>query len=348
MAPPSVSHPALLKLFSSLKRKATLLVHTPSSLPSLPTPPNTNQRSYPFQGKFSKSKRRQLKEFQRLPTPAILRRPPTAQCSPMMLSMRAHGLANYPRPPKIRTVRRPNSSRRHVPSSSTSSATSASSHHACRRKPVPAPLEMGDSTSTLVASEPKTPLTPDQEKIARLQDQIIALQRALSPTPPSPLDSDVAAKPPSHTRQSQSQDLEVEKPSLIQTVKRSSLLVPLTPSRPSSSSSKKSKRSSFGARRDAEEIDNPMDMAAAIEELASKWDRSKREAVYDPFAKDTVEIVHALPGFSTSVSLRRQANARSRPVSEAFTISGVSNTARDVLSTFSVETPPPVPTLPPP
>ncbi|KAF9490418.1 hypothetical protein BDN71DRAFT_1454274 [Pleurotus eryngii] len=318
-SPSSSSPTKFMKVFSSIKKKAVALV-SPSPSPSFPVAPPVSHR---YNLDHASKDYRPGSSLHRKRSPPYI--PPNAE------SMRKHGLANFPRPPRFPPVNA------HTPSSSTSSASSfATASSRISPSPSPSPTLVsskrryrkqppGLDVDLCLVSDTHRPLSPEQQQIAHLQDQITALQRALSPPPlhtiaaipeeQSGTDSDSMCSAdyallPTHRRSTQS----VYMKGLIEPARRSSVALALnSSSRPSSSDSNKSSRS--------------RGKSTILDEKRSDPVVEERE-VYDPFAKDTVEIVHALPTFCTSVSARGN---RSRPSSGAFTISNVSNTARDLL-----------------
>ncbi|KAG9223334.1 hypothetical protein CCMSSC00406_0008938 [Pleurotus cornucopiae] len=336
-SPSSSSPTKFMKVFSSIKKKAVALV-SPSPSPSFPIAPPVSHR---YNLDHASKGYRPGSSLHRKRSPPYI--PPNAE------SMRKHGLANFPRPPRFPPALG------HTPSSSTSSASSfatasssispspststtlVSSKRRYRKQPP------GLDVDLCLVSDIHRPLSPEQQQIAHLQDQITALQRALSPPPhhtiaaipeeQSGTDSDSMCSAdytllPTHRRSTQSAYIK----GLVEPARRSSVILALnSSSRPSSSDSNKSSRS--------------RGKSTILDEKRSDPVVEERE-VYDPFAKDTVEIVHALPTFCTSVSARGNVRSilpllermltiivlqRSRPSSGAFTISNVSNTARDLL-----------------
>ncbi|KAL4255571.1 hypothetical protein AB1N83_013059 [Pleurotus pulmonarius] len=318
-SPSSSSPTKFMKVFSSIKKRAVALV-SPSPSPSFPIAPPISHR---YNLDHTSKGYRPGSSLHRKRSPPYI--PPNAE------SMRKHGLANFPRPPRFPPTHA------HTPSSSTSSSSSfATASSTISPSPSPSPTLVsskrrhrkqppGLDVDLCLVSDNQRPMSPEQQQIAHLQDQITALQRALSPSPhhtiavipeeQSGTDSESTCSVdytllPTHRRSTQSAYIK----GLVEPARRSSVILTLNPSsRPSSSDSNKSSRSRG----------KPTILSEKGSDLAME-----ERGVYDPFAKDTVEIVHALPTFCTSVSARGN---RSRPSSGAFTISNVSNTARDLL-----------------
>ncbi|KAJ8509548.1 hypothetical protein ONZ45_g8284 [Pleurotus djamor] len=208
------------------------------------------------------------------------RRPHTAPSHrPNTSSSRKHGLANHPRPPAIRPVtpRRDSSASTTSTTSTTSSTSDTSFDSSLSSSSIETPTS-SPSPSPIPSSSKARLDRVHSEQISHLQDQISALLNAISPLPhahiqrvsiiPEETESGNLTLIDSDSESTYSTDslVPISSEQLhSQAAKRSSVLLALYPSSRPSTSEKKD---------------------------------------CDPFAKDTVQVVHAFPGFGTSVTLK--------------------------------------------